>query len=186
MITLFINDHVRGKPVYLVSAGFSADAMQHTHETFTPYLNKVNVVEVKYSDKVKQMQTDICKLENKTQHEQKLYELLAQEITTELQKLNISEVSIFAKSAGASVLLLLPLTINVNRYVIQAPAPVQNIPKRNINLCLGWAESDKKVPYNVETIQHIRNSFKTVKEKKFNGDSHDFNDNFIQRHVLCL
>jgi hypothetical protein len=190
MITIKDNGGNKEKPVLLVSAGFSVDAMRHTHEIFSQYRDKYRILEVQYHDNVKEMQTKAAANPNtKYEEEYKLYHILSQQLGAILEKTHLIDVNhplyVVAKSAGTGVVLMLPESIPITLMAIQCPAPMRDaakLPKRNISAYLGWYRDDPKIPYNnsEKAVKLLQKHYANVQERCYDGATHDFAPEFVQ------
>ena len=194
-----VRENANDKPFLLVSAGFSPEAQEHTRRTFEPFRNDFDVLLVTYNDEVRNEQK-VCVTKSDRLGEYTLYKRLGVEISRYLRNLNINNVAIIAKSAGATVLSYLPDEIHVRAISLLAPAPVclsayagtEEIvqqfacTRRRMPLLLGWDLNDPKIPraigYEV-CIGFLKAGGYTVEFAGYNYASHDFNPEFVNQAI---
>jgi hypothetical protein len=187
-------------PTWIVTAGFSKKARDHTYATFRPYENTVNIIYIIYDESVSAEQKQLfadndSKVVIQTK-EELLYKKLAGQVvsclneTDTLDNLDYSNLNLFAKSAGAGVAIFLMKKILFQRVALQAPAEVivtsrfHAIPPKE--MFLGWCLDDDIIPYEENILSRVVHLKKLMGNKQgpikiaFAKGKHDFNASFVE------
>ena len=192
MISLKQSKPGKGLPIILITAGFSQEANAHVSATVAllesmETKQQFNFVQPVYSQQVKDMQDNAVFEDKKTgtqQSECHVYSMVADMIADMISDLpSCNDITIIAKSAGASVCMMLPERVDVSAYYILAPAPISvDIPMRAIPLFIGWSVNDPKISYKKHfqnTVSYLARHQYVMSTMTFVEATHDFTKEFV-------